>query len=167
MVQDRNQERLALNFAQSLNRIGIEARVRTVDQVQYQRRRQKFDFDMMMGMWVASNSPGNEQRNRWSSQSAKMESSFNLSGASSPALDGLIAQIVASADREDFVAAVRAFDRVLLSGFYIIPLFHAPDQWFAHSSRLKRPNICPLCLASVRRYARYMVARIDTGATRP
>ena len=143
MVQDRNQERLALNFSQSLRRIGVEARVRTVDQVQYQRRRQKFDFDMMMGVWVASNSPGNEQRNRWSSQSAKMESSFNLAGAASPALDGLIARIVGSADREDFVAAVRAFDRVLLSGFYIVPLFHAPDQWFAHVSGLKRPDYLP------------------------
>ena len=143
MVQDRNQERLALNYAQSLRRIGVDARVRTVDQVQYQRRRQKFDFDMMMGMWVASNSPGNEQRNRWSSQSAKMESSFNLAGAASPALDGLIAQIVSTADREDFVAAVRAFDRVLLSGFYIVPLFHAPDQWFAHVSSLRRPDRLP------------------------
>jgi len=143
MVQDRNQERLALNFSQSLRRIGVEARVRTVDQVQYQRRRQKFDFDMMMGMWVASNSPGNEQRNRWSSQSAKMESSFNLAGAASPALDGLIARIVGSADKEDFIAAVRAFDRVLLSGFYIVPLFHAPDQWFAHVSGLKRPDKLP------------------------
>ena len=143
MVQDRNQERLALNFAESLRRIGVVVRVRTVDQVQYQRRRQKFDFDMMMGMWVASNSPGNEQRNRWSSAAAKMESSFNLSGAASPALDGLIAQIVASADKQDFIAAVRAFDRVLLSGFYIIPLFHAPDQWLAHSSSLKRPDYLP------------------------
>ncbi|MBX9757296.1 MAG: extracellular solute-binding protein [Beijerinckiaceae bacterium] len=143
MVQDRNQERLALNYSQSLRRIGVDARVRTVDQVQYQRRRQKFDFDMMMGMWVASNSPGNEQRNRWSSQSAKMESSFNLAGAASPALDGLINRIVSAADREDFVAAVRAFDRVLLSGFYIVPLFHAPDQWFAHVSALKRPSALP------------------------
>ncbi len=143
MVQDRNQERLALNFSQSLRRIGVDARVRTVDQVQYQRRRQKFDFDMMMGIWVASNSPGNEQRNRWSSQAAKAESSFNLAGASSPALDGLIAQIVAASDRDDFVAAVRAFDRVLLSGFYIVPLFHAPDQWFAHAAALKRPDRLP------------------------
>jgi len=143
MVQDRNQERLALNFAESLRRIGIEVRVRTVDQVQYQRRRQKFDFDMMMGLWVASNSPGNEQRNRWSSAAAKMESSFNLAGAASPALNELITQIVASADKQDFLAAVRAFDRVLLSGFYIIPLFHAPDQWFAHASGLKRPDHLP------------------------
>ena len=72
-----------------------------------------------------------------------MESSFNLAGAASPALDELITQIVASADKQDFLAAVRAFDRVLLSGFYIIPLFHAPDQWFAHASGLKRPDHLP------------------------
>jgi peptide/nickel transport system substrate-binding protein len=132
MVHDRNQERLALNYSESLRRIGIEARVRQVDQVQYQRRRQKFDFDMMMGTWLASNSPGNEQRNRWSSAAAKMESSFNLAGASSAGLDALMAEIVGARSREDFLAAVRAFDRALLSGFYIIPLFHAGEQWFAH-----------------------------------
>jgi peptide/nickel transport system substrate-binding protein len=143
MVADRNQERLALNFSQSLRRLGIDARVRQVDQVQYQRRRQKFDFDMMMGTWFASNSPGNEQRNRWSSAAAKMESSFNLAGASSPALDGLIAHIVSATGREEFVAAVRAFDRALQSGFYIVPFFHAPDQWFAHSADLKRPERLP------------------------
>jgi peptide/nickel transport system substrate-binding protein len=143
MVHDRNQERLALNYSESLRRIGIEARVRQVDQVQYQRRRQKFEFDMMMGTWLASNSPGNEQRNRWSSAAAKMESSFNLAGASSTGLDALMAEIVGARSREDFVAAVRAFDRALLSGFYIIPLFHAGEQWFAHMAYLKRPERLP------------------------
>lgn len=143
MVVDRSQERLALNYANSLRRIGIEARVRSVDEVQYQRRRQKFDFDMMMGTWIASNSPGNEQRNRWSSMAAKQESSFNLAGASSPALDGLIAKIVGADSRQDYAAAVRAFDRVLLSGFYIVPLFHASHQWFAHSAELERPKTSP------------------------
>ncbi len=140
MVVDRSQERLALNFSHALRRIGVEARVRHVDEVQYQRRRQKFDFDMMMGTWVASNSPGNEQRNRWSSGAARMESSFNLAGAASPALDGLIAAIVKASDKEDFVAAVRAFDRALLSGFYVIPFYHASDAWFVHSSALARPE---------------------------
>ncbi|MDT2024463.1 extracellular solute-binding protein [Methylocella sp. CPCC 101449] len=143
MVTDRNQERLSLNFAQSLQRIGVEARVRQVDEVQYQRRRQKFDFDMMIGTWTASNSPGNEQRNRWSSASAKMESSFNLAGASQPALDGLIGKILAAKSKTDFIAAVRAFDRVLLSGFYIIPLYHAPDQWVVYSRDLVYPERLP------------------------
>ncbi len=143
MVTERNQERLALNFAQSLRRLGVSVRVRQVDEVQYQRRRQTFDFDMMIGTWAASNSPGNEQRNRWSSAAANMESSFNLAGAASPAIDGMIARILTAQTREDFVAAVRAYDRILLSGFYIVPLFHAPDQWFVHSSRLDRPRRLP------------------------
>ena len=67
MVQDRGQERLALNYAGFAGAIGVEARVRAVDEVQYQRRRQKFDFDMMIGIWLASASPGNEQRLRWGS----------------------------------------------------------------------------------------------------
>lgn len=143
MVKDRNQERLALNYADSLARIGVAAKVRLVDEVQYQRRRQKFDFDMMIGSWLASASPGNEQRARWGSASADQEASFNLAGVKSPAVDAMINALLAAMTREDFVAAVRAFDRVLLSGFYIVPLFHAADQWIAASSKLARPRSLP------------------------
>jgi peptide/nickel transport system substrate-binding protein len=143
MVKDRAEERLALNYATSLKRIGVEASVRVVDEVQYQRRRQKFDFDVMAGQWIASASPGNEQRMRWGSGSAKQEASYNLCGAASPALDALIDAILSAKTREDFVTAVRAYDRVLLSGFYIVPFFHAADQWTAHDSGLKRPQRLP------------------------
>jgi peptide/nickel transport system substrate-binding protein len=143
MVTDRNQERLALNYASTLARIGVTARVRNVDEVQYQRRRQKFDFDMMMGSWIASASPGNEQRMRWGSASADQEASFNLAGASSPAIDALIMAMLAAHSREDFVTAVRAYDRVLLSGFYIVPLFHTAMQWDAYRTRITRPKELP------------------------
>jgi peptide/nickel transport system substrate-binding protein len=143
MVKDRSQERLALNYAESLARIGVTAKVRLVDEVQYQRRRQKFDFDMMIGSWLASASPGNEQRSRWASASADQEASFNLAGVKSPAVDAMINALLAAKSREDFVAAVRALDRVLLSGFYVVPLFHSPDQWIAASSKLARPQELP------------------------
>jgi peptide/nickel transport system substrate-binding protein len=143
MVKDRSQERLALNYADSLARIGVAAKVRLVDEVQYQRRRQKFDFDMMIGSWLASASPGNEQRSRWGSKSAGQEASFNLAGVQSPAVDALIGAMLAARTREEFVTAVRAYDRVLLSGFYIVPLFHAPDQWVAASAALARPKELP------------------------
>ena len=149
MVKDRNQERLALNYASSLKRIGVEARVRLVDEVQYQGRRQKFDFDMMIGQWLASASPGNEQRMRWGSASAAQEASFNLAGAQSPAIDALIARIVEAKSHEEFVAAVRAYDRVLLSGFYIVPLYHAPEQWIAHSTAIARPDHAPRYAAPI------------------
>ena len=140
MVADRNQERLALNYADSLRRIGASVRVRLVDEVQYQRRRQKFDFDVMLGSWLASASPGAEQRGRWGSSSANQEATFNLAGVASPAIDAMIAALLAAHSHEDFVTAVRALDRLLLSGFYIVPLFHAPDQWFAYSTALARPE---------------------------
>jgi peptide/nickel transport system substrate-binding protein len=140
MVVDRNQERLALNYADSLRRIGADVRVRLVDEVQYQRRRQKFDFDVMLGTWLASASPGAEQRGRWGSSSANQEATFNLAGVASPAVDAMIAAMLAAHAHEDFTAAVRALDRVLLSGFYIVPLFHSPDQWFAYATALARPE---------------------------
>ncbi len=143
MVKDRAQERLALNYASTLQRIGVDARVRLVDEVQYQRRRQKFDFDMMIGQWLASASPGNEQRMRWGSASANQEASFNLAGAASPAIDAMIGALLAAECHEDFVAAVRAFDRVLLSGFYVVPLFHAPGQWLAHAKDIVPPSRPP------------------------
>jgi peptide/nickel transport system substrate-binding protein len=73
-----------------------------------------------------------------------VEGSYNLAGAASPAIDAMISALLAAREREDFVAAARALDRVLLSGFYIVPLFYAPDQWIAYSARLGRPERTPL-----------------------
>ena len=149
LVKTRQEERLALAFSRSLRTIGVEANVRLVDEVQYQRRRARFDFDMMIGSWIASPSPGNEQRGRWSSPAAAMDGSYNICGAASPAIDALIGAVVAARGHDDFVAAVRALDRVLLSGFYIVPLFYAPDQWIAYSSALGRPARTPLFGVSI------------------
>ena len=144
MVQDRNQERLALNYADSLARIGVTVEVRLVDEVQYQRRRQTFDFDVMLGSWLASASPGNEQRSRWGSASADQPASFNLAGVRSPAVDAMIDALLAARSREAFTTAVRAYDRVLLSGFYVVPLFHASNAWIAASASLGHPAKTPL-----------------------
>ena len=144
LVKNRDEERLALAYARNLARIGVAANVRLVDEVQFQRRRTRFDFDMMIGTWTASPSPGNEQRGRWSSAAANAEGAYNISGVASPAIDAMIAAILAAESSEDFVAAVRALDRLLISGFYIVPLYYAPEQWVAYSSKLGRPEKTPL-----------------------
>jgi peptide/nickel transport system substrate-binding protein len=144
LVKNRQEERLALAYSQSLARIGVTATVRLDDEVQYQRRRTKFDFDMMIGAWIASPSPGGEQRTRWGSASANMDGAYNICGVASPAVDAMIAALLVAKSHEDFVGAVRALDRVLISGFYIVPLFYAPEQWIAYSARLGRPGKTPL-----------------------
>jgi len=144
LVKSRDEERLALAYARNLARIGVAANVRLVDEVQFQRRRTNFDFDVMIGSWVASPSPGNEQRGRWSSAAANAPGAYNICGVASPAIDAMIAAILAAKSSEDFVAAVRALDRLLISGFYIAPLYYAPEQWIAYSSKLGRPEQTPL-----------------------
>ncbi|MHB2166290.1 extracellular solute-binding protein [Alsobacter sp. R-9] len=140
LAASRVQERLALNFAQSLQRIGIAMKVRLVDDVQYWRRLSAFDFDMIQFTWGASPSPGNEQYGRWSARAADRQGSLNYAGAREPAIEAMIDAMLAARSREDFVAATRALDRVLLSGFYVVPLFNQPEQWVARSAAVKRPD---------------------------
>jgi peptide/nickel transport system substrate-binding protein len=143
------QERLALNYAQSLARIGVRLRIRRVDEPQYWRRLSGFDFDMMQRTWAVSLSPGAEQRNRWSSRAAGQDGSLNYAGARVPAADAMIDALLAAESRADFVSAVRALDRVLLSGFYVVPLFHVADYWLAYDAALKHPPAPPLLGVSI------------------
>jgi len=84
-------------------------------------------------------SPGNEQNFRWSSRAAGSQGSFNYAGVKSPAVDAMIGALLAATSREDFVAAARALDRVLISGHYVIPLFNAPNDWLARWKGIERP----------------------------
>ena len=100
---------------------------------------------MVQWTWPASLSPGNEQVNRWSSRSATSEGSLNLAGVKNPAADAMIEALLRAESAEEFTAAVRAFDRVLVSGDYVIPLFHLPKAWVAYWSHLKQPGRRPAC----------------------
>jgi peptide/nickel transport system substrate-binding protein len=140
LATTRDQERLALAFVRNLKRAGIEARVRTVDATQYERRRIAFDFDMIEYRWEQSLSPGNEQLFYWGSAAADQQGSRNYMGIKSQAVDAMIAAMLGATTREDFVAATRALDRVLLSGFYVVPLYFPPVQWVARWTRIAHPS---------------------------
>jgi peptide/nickel transport system substrate-binding protein len=140
LAQTRDQERLALAYQRSLAVAGITLNVRLVDSAQYQERQKAFDFDMFQFRYPASLSPGNEQLFRWSSESAKTDGTFNFAGASSPALDAMLQALISAKEREDFVAAARALDRVLISGFYVVPLFHSDEEWVARWARVRHPE---------------------------
>jgi peptide/nickel transport system substrate-binding protein len=139
LTLNRDEERIALLFAAQLKRAGIAAQVRLVDAVQYEARRIAFDFDMIQNRWDQSLSPGNEQAFYWSSAAADSNGSRNYMGVKSEAADAMIAALLKAEVRADVVAAVRALDRVLMSGFYVVPLFHAPEQWVARWTYIEGP----------------------------
>jgi peptide/nickel transport system substrate-binding protein len=144
LVVTREHERLALAYARDLKRAGIAVRVRAVDPVQYDRRRLTYDFDMIANQWDASLSPGNEQAFYWGAAAADTDGTRNYMGVKSAAVDAMIAAMLAARGRDEFVSAVRALDRVLLSGFFVVPLFHHPAQWVARWSHIRRPQTTSL-----------------------
>lgn len=144
LLVDPSDERVALEFGRGLRRLGIEARVRTVDSAQYRARLDDYDFDMTANFWASTLSPGNEQALYWSSDAAGRRGSRNYAGVRSPAIDALIAEITAARTREALVTAVRALDRVLSWGYYVVPLYHLGEDRIAYRSRLRHPGKIPL-----------------------
>ncbi|RMI25399.1 ABC transporter substrate-binding protein [Pseudoroseomonas wenyumeiae] len=136
-------ERVALPYVQSLQRLGIEARVRTVDAAQYQKRTDEFDFDMTVDLIPQSLSPGNEQRDFWSSEKAKEPGSRNLIGVSDPVVDALVELVVNAPDRQALIDRCRALDRVLLWSYYVVPHWHSRVFRAAWWDKFGRPERNP------------------------
>jgi len=144
LANSNAQEALLLSYARSLEPLGIAVRVRVVDSAQYQERLASFDYDMIQNTWPSSLSPGNEQLFRWSAKTADAKGSYNFAGVKNSAADAMIDAMLAAKTETDFISAVRALDRVLLSGDYVVPLFYTPRQWVAYWARLKHPDKTPL-----------------------
>ena len=136
-------ERIVLPFVRNLERMGITARVRTVDASQYQKRMDTFDYDMAVVSFGQSLSPGNEQRDYWGSQAAGEEGSRNILGIKNPVIDALVEEVIKAPDRDSLVAHTRALDRVLQWGFYVIPHYHTDVSRVAYWDKFRRPEIAP------------------------
>jgi microcin C transport system substrate-binding protein len=143
LCRDPGDERIALFYKPSLERLGIAASVRTVDDVQYTNRVRSFDFDMTTVVWGQSLSPGNEQRDMFGSQVADRPGSRNLPGIKNPAIDALIDRIIFAKDRAELVASCKAMDRVLLWNFYVVPQFTYGFQRYARWDRFSHPDPLP------------------------
>jgi microcin C transport system substrate-binding protein len=136
-------ERIVLPFMRNLEKLGIDVSVRTVDTSQYKNRLDAFDFDMVVGNFGQSLSPGNEQRDFWSSAVADEPGSRNLMGIKNPVVDELIEMVIAAPDRQSLVARTRALDRVLLWHHYVIPNWHISKHRIVYWNKFDRPDTPP------------------------
>ncbi|MCS0496592.1 extracellular solute-binding protein [Ancylobacter sp. MQZ15Z-1] len=140
IVGTKDQERLALAYQAMLKRAGVTLSIRLVDNVQFEARKQNYEYDMVPYIWDQSLSPGNEQAFYFGSAAADMPGTRNFMGLKSPAADAMIEALLAARERQDFVFAVRALDRVLISARFSLPLFYTPTQWIARWRQIQRPK---------------------------
>jgi microcin C transport system substrate-binding protein len=140
LLPDAAFERVGLPYAQWLGRLGIDARIRTVDAAQFQKRMDDVDFDMAEASVGESESLGNEQVDFWSCDSGKQKGTQNLSGVCDPAVDSLVNGIVGAKTHGDMVTAAHALDRVLLWGWYMVPQWYLREVHVAYWNRFGHPD---------------------------
>lgn len=140
---DETDDVIASPYIENLRKIGIDATLRIVDPTQYIARLNDFDFDMTVSGFAQSTSPGNEQRNFWSSGAADTKGSRNLVGIKNPVIDKLIERVIFATDRDDQVAATHALDRVLLWNYYVVPQYSKPVIWLAYWNKFGIPEKQP------------------------
>jgi microcin C transport system substrate-binding protein len=143
LVDDSATQRFVLFYKPSLERLGMTVNVRVVDAAQYENRLRQWDYDVIVANWAESLSPGNEQRDFWSSQAADRPGSRNLIGIKNPAVDTLIDRVIFAKDRPELVAATKALDRVLLWNFYVVPQWTYAYVRTARWDRFSRPETMP------------------------
>ena len=136
-------ERIVGPVVKNMERLGIAARIRLVDPAQYQNRIDGFDFDIVVSSRGQSLSPGNEQRNYWTTASADIRGSGNLAAVRNPVVDELVDLLIQAPDRATLVATTRALDRVLLRGHYVIPQWHIRSFRLVYWNKFGRPGIRP------------------------
>ena len=137
-------ERVATPFIDSLRRLGIDATLRIIDESQYINRTRSFDFDMLaLSGFQQSQSPGNEQRDFFSSKAADTPGSRNLAGIKDPVVDALVERVIFATDREDLLAATHALDRVLLWNYYMVPQWHLGKVRIAYWNKFGIPEKQP------------------------
>ena len=142
LTSGTEQEKMALAYQRNLEKIGVTMDVRTIDDAQIQQRKKAYEYDMMMVSigFSGSLSPGAEQRWRWGSISRDPEGTFNYSGVQSKGVDAMIETMVNAREKDDFINSIRAMDRLLLSGYYMVPTQFKDGQWIAHSTQYAYPE---------------------------
>lgn len=143
MLDQPNFERIVSPYVRNLERLGVKTSIRMVDTAQYKNRTDAYDFDIIIGGVANSLSPGNEQREYWSSAAAARPGSRNLIGVKNPVVDALIDKIIFAENRAGLIAASRALDRVLLWGHYLVPQWHTPVTRTAYWDVLDYPRPVP------------------------
>jgi len=159
-------ERVIQPYVANLEKLGIKSKIRGVDTPQYKQRTDEFDYDIIVDRLPQTESPGNEQRDYWSSTSADKVGSRNSIGIKNPAVDKLIDMIIFAKNREDLVAATRALDRVLLWNHYVVPQWFTPRERIAYWDRFGLPQTLPsrsLAVEQVWWYDKERAAKLDAA----
>ena len=149
LLHQVEQQRHLMPYLRHLKRLGIQANIRMVETAQYYERLRNYQFDMIVDSMPQSLTPGQEQKQFWSSQAAKQVGNYNYAGIQNPAIDAVIKQVIQAQNREQVIDSTRALDRLLRAGYYHIPTYGTGEYWYAYWKMYQQPKLKPKLSAGI------------------
>ncbi|MGE8522720.1 MAG: extracellular solute-binding protein [Acinetobacter pseudolwoffii] len=149
LLHQVEQQRHLMPYLRHLKRLGIQANIRMVETAQYYERLRNYQFDMIVDNMPQSLTPGQEQKQFWSSQAAKQVGNYNYAGIQNPAIDAVIKQVIQAQNREQVIDSTRALDRLLRAGYYHIPTYGTGEYWYAYWNMYQQPKLKPKLSAGI------------------
>ena len=149
LLHQVEQQRHLMPYLRHLKRLGIQANIRMVETAQYYERLRNYQFDMIVDSMPQSLTPGQEQKQFWSSQAAKQVGNYNYAGIQNPAIDAVIKQVIQAQNREQVIESTRALDRLLRAGYYHIPTYGTGEYWYAYWNMYQQPKLKPKLSAGI------------------
>ncbi|WP_051785749.1 extracellular solute-binding protein [Endozoicomonas numazuensis] len=140
ITDDPKQERLLLSYSKSLADLGINLNIQSLDKSLFRKRVREFDFELVDWYFWQSTYPGTELYHMWSSQVAMEKQSGNIAGINNPVVDYLLAEAAKADNYETLTPIIRALDRVLMWGHYVIPKWHTQTTHLAYWDHLDHPS---------------------------
>ncbi len=136
-------QRISEPYKNNLKKIGVDMKIKTVQAAEMEEKQRNFKFDMIIVGYPQSRSPGNEQRNMWSSEAADTEGARNFMGIKNPAVDELIDKMVRAETRKELVDIIQAMDRILTHQFYVVPHWYIAYDRIVYWNKFSRPKSTP------------------------
>ncbi|WP_180077253.1 extracellular solute-binding protein [Acinetobacter sp. YH12208] len=149
LLHQVEQQRDLMPYLRHLKRLGIQANIRMVETAQYYERLRNYQFDMIVDSMPQSLTPGQEQKQFWSSQAAKQVGNYNYAGIQNPVIDAVIKQVIQAQNREQVIDSTRALDRLLRAGYYHIPTYGTGEYWYAYWNMYQQPKLKPKLSAGI------------------
>ncbi|WP_180191163.1 extracellular solute-binding protein [Acinetobacter sp. YH01006] len=149
LLHQVEQQRHLMPYLRHLKRLGVQANIRMVETAQYYERLRNYQFDMIVDSMPQSLTPGQEQKQFWSSQAAKQVGNYNYAGIQNPAIDAVIKQVIQAQNREQVIDSTRALDRLLRAGYYHIPTYGTGEYWYAYWNMYQQPKLKPKLSAGI------------------
>jgi microcin C transport system substrate-binding protein len=135
--------RIIAVYVRALQKLGIQVRERVADFALLQKRIEERDFDTTIIRFPAVESPGKEFVDVFGSEAADQKGSNNYWGLKDPAIDRILAAMIAAKTRKELVAATNALDRVLLHKHIVVPQWYSTVHRVAYRDRFGMPDKTP------------------------